>query len=68
MGGLLSELGKKLAERWLSLLVLPGALYLAVLGTAALLGHGHPFDLRHLTHQVSATAEARTVRTVAARS
>ncbi|WP_410540022.1 hypothetical protein [Streptomyces sp. KL2] len=63
MGGLLSELGKKLAERWLSLLVLPGALYLAVLGTAALLGHGHPFDLRHLTHQVSATAEARTVRT-----
>lgn len=27
IGGLLSELGKKLAERWLTLLVLPGALY-----------------------------------------
>ncbi|MBD0421770.1 hypothetical protein H0H10_21875 [Streptomyces sp. TRM S81-3] len=63
MGGLLSELGKKLAERWLSLLVLPGALYLAVLGTAVLLGHGHPFDLNHLTHRISATAEARTLRT-----
>lgn len=25
MGGLLGELGKRLAERWLSLLVLPGA-------------------------------------------
>ncbi|ELS58875.1 hypothetical protein [Streptomyces viridochromogenes] len=31
LGGVLRrELGKRLAERWLSLLVLPGALYLAV--------------------------------------
>ncbi|MGW2054604.1 hypothetical protein ACWCOZ_11890 [Streptomyces sp. NPDC001840] len=63
MGGLLSELGRKLAERWLSLLVLPGALYLAVLGTAALLGHGHAVDPHHLTGRISAAAEARTVRT-----
>jgi hypothetical protein len=63
MGGLLSELGKKLAERWLTLLVLPGALYLAVLGTAALLGHGHPFDLNRLIHRVSTTAEADTAHT-----
>ncbi|QKV90798.1 hypothetical protein HUT19_02790 [Streptomyces sp. NA02950] len=63
MGGLLSELGKKLAERWLSLLVLPGALYLAVLGTAALLGHGHAVDPHQLTERISAAAEARAVGT-----
>ncbi|OPG13481.1 hypothetical protein [Microbispora sp. GKU 823] len=49
MGGLLAELGKKLAERWLTLLVLPGALYLAALVAAATLGHAHPFDERLMT-------------------
>ncbi|MFF4125331.1 hypothetical protein ACFYYP_17535 [Microbispora rosea] len=44
MGGLLAELGKKLAERWLTLLVLPGALYLATLITAVTLGHARPID------------------------
>ncbi|MGP4051863.1 hypothetical protein [Streptomyces sp. 2A115] len=39
MNGLLAELGKKLAERWLSLLVLPGALFLGVLVAARELGH-----------------------------
>lgn len=34
MTGLLTELGKKIAERWLTLLFLPGALYLAVLAAA----------------------------------
>ncbi|MFD5782642.1 hypothetical protein [Streptomyces sp. NPDC126933] len=56
MGGFLSELGKKLAERWLSLLVLPGALYLAVAATARALGHTHPFDLPNLTQQISTWA------------
>ncbi|MDT0461004.1 hypothetical protein RM550_35745 [Streptomyces sp. DSM 41527] len=56
MGGFLSELGKKLAERWVSLLVLPGALYLAVAATAHTLGHTHPFDLPHLTHQIATWA------------
>ncbi|QHY98251.1 hypothetical protein SSPS47_24350 [Streptomyces sp. S4.7] len=56
MGGFLSELGKKLAERWLSLLVLPGALYLAVAATAHTLGHTHPFDLPHLTQQITTWA------------
>ena len=49
MGGFLAELGKKLAERWLSLLVLPGLLYLAVLIAASLLGHRHPFAFGRLT-------------------
>ncbi|WP_326770755.1 hypothetical protein OG978_44460 (plasmid) [Streptomyces sp. NBC_01591] len=53
MGGLLSELGKKLAERWFSLLVLPGALYLAVLAVAQTLGHTHPFDALRLAGRSS---------------
>ncbi|MER5626420.1 hypothetical protein ABT061_35860 [Streptosporangium sp. NPDC002544] len=35
MNGFLSEIGKKLAERWVTLLALPGLLYLA----AAMVGH-----------------------------
>ncbi|MFE0653721.1 hypothetical protein ACFVZH_34685 [Streptomyces sp. NPDC059534] len=57
MGGFLAELGKKLAERWLSLLVLPGAFYLAVAATAHTLGHAHPFDLSRLTHQITTWAD-----------
>jgi hypothetical protein len=54
MGVLLSELGRKLAERWLSLLVLPGAFYLAVAVAARVLGHRHALDVKTLTAQVSA--------------
>ncbi|WP_371551401.1 hypothetical protein OG266_38450 [Streptomyces sp. NBC_00554] len=54
MSALLSELGKKLAERWLSLLVLPGVLYLAVAVVAHTLGQGHPFSISRLTDQVTA--------------
>lgn len=56
MGGLLGELGKKLAERWLSLLVLPGALYLAIACLATTLGHRHAVDLALLTDRVSTWA------------
>ncbi|MEV4313055.1 hypothetical protein [Actinocrispum sp. NPDC049592] len=58
MGGLLTELGKKLAERWLSVLVLPGALYLAAMITAVVLGHGHPFEPRRLTDRLSQATTA----------
>ncbi|GII88852.1 hypothetical protein Ssi03_68420 [Sphaerisporangium siamense] len=53
MGGFLEELGKKLAERWLSLLVLPGVLYLAIATTAATLGHRHALDVPYLTARVT---------------
>ncbi|MFE1989166.1 hypothetical protein [Streptomyces mirabilis] len=53
MGAFLSELGKRLAERWLSLLVLPGALYLAVAAAAYALGQSHPFDLARLTRRIT---------------
>jgi hypothetical protein len=58
MSGLLDELGKRLADRWLPLLVLPGAFYLAVAIAAHTLGQSHPFDLHLLTTRVIAWAKA----------
>ncbi|WP_405829284.1 hypothetical protein [Streptomyces sp. NBC_00105] len=58
MSVLLGELSKKIAERWLSLLVLPGALYLAVAATAHVLGHAHALDLARLTARVTGGAKA----------
>lgn len=40
MNSFLNELAKRLAEKWLSLLVLPGALYVAVALAAWRIGHG----------------------------
>ncbi|QWF84914.1 hypothetical protein [Amycolatopsis sp. CA-230715] len=39
MTGFLAELGKKLAERWVAALVLPGALFVSLAVVAGLLGH-----------------------------
>jgi hypothetical protein len=41
-------LGGKLAERWLSLLLVPGVVYCVVAVSAARLGHGHAFDVARL--------------------
>ncbi|GAA2025803.1 hypothetical protein GCM10009839_25060 [Catenulispora yoronensis] len=60
----MARLGEKLAERWLSLLVLPGALYLATIRAALTLGQTRPFDLPRLAHQVTAWAANPAVRTV----
>lgn len=64
MGGFLGELGKKLAERWLALLILPGALYLAVATTASVLGHVHALDLHRLITQVTAWAKTPVATTL----
>lgn len=64
MGGILSELGKKLAEKWLSLLVLPGALFLAVAMAGHSLGHTHALDLPQLAEYVSQWARAPVTSTV----
>ncbi|MET8748097.1 hypothetical protein [Streptomyces sp. NPDC004728] len=62
MGGLLATLGGKLAERWLSLLVLPGALFVSAVSAARILGHGHALDLallvRHVKHWTTAVKVA----------
>lgn len=57
MSDLWSELSKQLADKWFSLLVLPGVLYLAVAGTAHALGDRQPFNVEFLVRTV--TAEAR---------
>ncbi|MET9248046.1 hypothetical protein [Nonomuraea sp. NPDC003709] len=49
----LSELGKKLAEKWLSLLVLPGLLYLATIWTGWTLGHQHWYKLDELVKSIT---------------
>ncbi|MFI7316823.1 hypothetical protein [Streptomyces venezuelae] len=54
MTGLLTELSKRLAERWLSLLVLPGALFLGAAFTARTLGHAHALDAELLVREVQA--------------
>jgi hypothetical protein len=61
VGGLLAELGRKLADRWLTLLVIPGALYLATAAAARTLGHAHSFDIDRLTAQVTAWTRSGTV-------
>lgn len=53
MAGFWSEVTKKLAEQWFSLLALPGALYLAVVATARILGHTHALDIRYLAHRIT---------------
>ncbi|MBV7698338.1 hypothetical protein [Streptomyces sp. TRM70350] len=60
MNGLLAELGKRLAERWLSLLVLPGALFLAVLFAGARLGHGDWYHLAALPGRLDRRTAALT--------
>ncbi|MER6606191.1 hypothetical protein ABT282_09790 [Streptomyces sp. NPDC000927] len=48
MNPLLATLGGKLTERWLNLLVLPGALFLAVTAVGTTLGHRHWNDIDRL--------------------
>jgi len=64
MSDLWSELGKQLADRWLSLLVLPGVLYLAVAGAAHALGDRHPFNVELLARTVTAEAKKPAVTSV----
>ncbi|MET9803386.1 hypothetical protein [Streptomyces sp. NPDC006368] len=52
MNAFLSELGKKLAERWVSLLVVPGTLFIALAAAGSTLGHRHALDGRMLDHAV----------------
>jgi len=56
VGGFLAALGDKLAEKWLSLLVLPGLLFLAVAAGGQVLGQHHPFDGGRLSRRVDMLA------------
>lgn len=56
MGGFFQELAKTLANRWLSLLVLPGAFFLGTVWVAVTLGQSHPWDARLLADRADRTA------------
>lgn len=63
MGGFLNALGQKLAERWLTLLVLPGALFLAGATVARTLGQAHALDLGRLTDRITGWAQTPATTT-----
>ncbi|HEV2377468.1 MAG TPA: hypothetical protein VGS19_35545 [Streptosporangiaceae bacterium] len=56
MSAFFSELGKRVAEKWLALAVLPGLLFLSAVITALSLGHTHALDLAMLTSRAKAFA------------
>ncbi|MEU0718503.1 hypothetical protein ABZ498_15110 [Streptomyces lavendulocolor] len=66
MNAFLAELGKKLAERWVSLLVVPGALFVALAATGSALGHRHALDRRLLGRAVEELATHYDRRPVSA--
>ncbi|NNN38371.1 hypothetical protein HLK59_50445, partial [Streptomyces sp. S3(2020)] len=57
MTGFLAELGRKLAERWFTLLVLPGLAYLLVAAAAVRLGQSGWHDWRALWDGFTALTE-----------
>ncbi|MGA5558108.1 hypothetical protein [Streptomyces lavendulocolor] len=66
MNAFLAELGKKLAERWVSLLVVPGALFVALAAAGSALGHRHALDRRLLGRAVEELATHYDRRAVSA--
>jgi hypothetical protein len=56
MTGFLAELGRKLADQWLTLLVLPGALLVAAATIADTLGQAHALDLAVLRARITGVA------------
>ncbi len=57
MHPLLSTLAGKLVERWLTLLVLPGALFVGLAVSGAVLGHAHWYDAERLGAELDEFAE-----------
>lgn len=68
MIGFLTELGTKIADRWMNLLVLPGLLWIAALAAGLRLGQEHPIDvarLRSWLDQIAAQPASHDIATVA---
>lgn len=68
MTAFLAALGGKLADKWVSLLVLPGFLFTTLVAVAAQLGHTHALDTARLVRRLDTLAAepaARTPGTVA---
>ncbi|MFD9356476.1 hypothetical protein [Streptomyces sp. NPDC060031] len=60
MTGFLAKLGTSLAERWLSLLVLPGVLWAAAAAAASRVGQADPFDPQPLVDWLRSIAAQPT--------
>jgi hypothetical protein len=56
VGGFFQELAKTLADRWISLLALPGAFFLGGVWLAATLGQGDAVDVAVLARRIDETA------------
>lgn len=68
MSGFLTELGTKIADRWMTLLVLPGLLWTAALAAALRLGQEHAVDvapLRVWLDQIAGEPASHYIATVA---
>lgn len=59
MTGFLDALGKKLAEQWVTLLVLPGVLWVGVTVVAIVLGQHHALDPRVFADSVNSWTQHR---------
>lgn len=57
MTSFLSALGAKLAEKWVSLLLLPGLLFVSLCAVGAQLGHAHAWDVTRLVGHLNALAD-----------
>lgn len=57
MGGFFQELAKKLAERWVALLLLPGALFVVLTFLGVRLGHAHALDWARAVAAASGLAQ-----------
>jgi len=60
VSGFLAELGTKIADRWVNLLVLPGLLWTAALAVGLRLGQEHPFDVARSRMWLDQIAAQRT--------
>lgn len=58
MGAFFSELAKNLAQRWIGLLLIPGALFTTVAGISVRLGQRHALDPIRLDHAAADVAAA----------
>jgi hypothetical protein len=60
--GLLGDIGKKLGEKWVALLVLPGLLYGGAVVVAYVLGWKHAMDIPRLASTINAWSASAAVR------
>ena len=62
MTGFLTEIGSKLADRWVALLALPGLLYLAAVTAAAVLGQQHALSYPVLSGKITSWADGPVLK------